>query len=126
MYIQRLIIFQAVKQLLFNVLLFPEGGWLGNLHNTDELCTSDDILKDNQMKTLRKLCIPKITLLLLSVMTKMNEHAGCIQLADILGSEQYQLYKIFPKTKLREVFKNICESSLALMDQKKDPWGYSK
>lgn len=83
-------------------------------------------------------------------MTEMNEHFGCIQLADILASEQYQLYnvrnnalffiprliiddaiylfeispKVFSKEALREVFRKICESSLALMDRKKDAWGY--
>lgn len=119
---------KAVKQLLFNVLLFPDGGWLvdSNNNNNDEPCTPEEISRDHQMEKLREVCIPKITLLLHSVMSEMNEHAECIQLADILASEQYQLYKVFQKGRLREVFKKICESSLVLMDQKKDPWGYPK
>ncbi|XP_011136068.1 nuclear pore complex protein Nup107 isoform X2 [Harpegnathos saltator] len=118
---------KAVKQLLFNVLLFPDGGWLvDSKGSNDEPCTPEDELRDHQLEKLRKLCIPKVTLLLYSVMCEMNEHANCIQLADILASEQHQLYKVFPKGRLREVFKNICESSLILMDQKKDPWGYPK
>ena len=118
---------KAVKQLLYNVLLFPDGGWLVDSNNNgDESCTPEEISRERQMEKLRELCIPKITLLLHSVMSEMNEHAGCIQLADILASEQYQLYKVFQKGRLREVFKKICESSLVLMDQKKDPWGYPK
>ncbi|XP_014468267.1 PREDICTED: nuclear pore complex protein Nup107 [Dinoponera quadriceps] len=118
---------KAVKQLLFNVLLFPDGGWLvDSKGSNDEPCTSEDELRDHQLEKLRELCIPKITLLLHSVMSEMNEHANCIQLADILASEQHQLYKMFSKGRLREVFKKICESSLVLMDQKKDPWGYPK
>ncbi|XP_034172869.1 nuclear pore complex protein Nup107 [Osmia lignaria lignaria] len=118
---------KAVKQLLYNVLLFPDGGWLVDSNNNgDEPCTPEEISRERQMEKLRELCIPKITLLLHSVMSEMNEHAGCIQLADILASEQYQLYKVFQKGRLREVFKKICESSLVLMDQKKDPWGYPK
>ncbi|XP_017799251.1 PREDICTED: nuclear pore complex protein Nup107 [Habropoda laboriosa] len=118
---------KAVKQLLFNVLLFPDGGWLvDSNNNNDESCTPEEESREHQMEKLRQLCIPKITLLLHSVMSEMNEHAGCIQLADTLASEQYQLYKVFQKGKLREVFKKICESSLVLMDQKKDPWGYPK
>ncbi|XP_058798020.1 nuclear pore complex protein Nup107 [Phymastichus coffea] len=119
---------KAVKQLLFNVLLFPDGGWLIDSVNTtsSEPTTSDEILREHQLDKLRKLCIPKITLLLYTVMTEMNQHNECVQLADILASEQHQLYKVFIKEKSREVFKKICESSLALMDQKKDPWGYSK
>ncbi|KYN05331.1 hypothetical protein ALC62_03615 [Cyphomyrmex costatus] len=120
---------KAVKQLLFNVLLFPDGGWLvDSKSSNDETCTPEDELREHQLKKLRELCIPKVTLLLHSVMSEMNEHDGCIQLADVLASEQHQLYKlnVFSKGKLREVFKKICESSLVLMDQKKDPWGYPK
>lgn len=136
--------------MLYNVLLFPDGGWLVDSNNNDESCTPEEISRERQMEKLRELCIPKITLLLHSVMSEMNEHSGCIQLADILASEQYQLYKVirlqmrlyhcdynrtinsidlfqvFQKGRLREVFKKICESSLVLMDQKKDPWGYPK
>ncbi|CAK9805973.1 Nuclear pore complex protein Nup107 [Anthophora quadrimaculata] len=118
---------KAVKQLLFNVLLFPDGGWLVDSNNySDEPSTPEEESREHQMEKLRQLCIPKITLLLHSVMSEMNEHAECIQLADILASEQYQLYKVFQKGRLREVFKKICESSIILMDQKKDPWGYPK
>ncbi|KAK9293476.1 hypothetical protein QLX08_011597 [Tetragonisca angustula] len=118
---------KAVKQLLFNVLLFPDGGWLvDSNNNNDEPSTPEEMSREHQMEKLRELCIPKITLLLHSVMSEMNEHAECIQLADILASEQYQLYKVFQKGRLRDVFKKICESSLILMDQKKDPWGYPK
>jgi len=83
-----------VKQLLFNVLLFPDGGWLVDSRSSDEPCTPENELREHQMEKLRELCIPKVTLLLHSVMSEMNEHAGCIQLADILASEQYQLYKV--------------------------------
>ena len=118
---------KAVKQLLFNVLLFPDGGWLVDSKSSNgEPCTSEDELREHQLEKLRELCIPKVTLLLHSVMSEMNEHDGCIQLADILASEQHQLYKVFSKGRLREIFKKICESSLVLMDQKKDPWGYPK
>ncbi|KAL2738221.1 nuclear pore complex protein Nup107 [Vespula maculifrons] len=125
---------KAVKQLLFNVLLFPDGGWLvDSNNNSDEVDVNSDgpsipeeVLREHQLKKLRELCIPKIALLLHTVMSEMNEHAGCIQLADILACEQYQLFEVFPKGRLREIFKKICESSLILMDQKKDPWGYPK
>lgn len=120
---------QAVKQLLFNVLLFPDGGWLVDTINDrdgDEESTSELPLRTHQLERLRNLCIPKITLLLLNVMSEMNEHAGCVELADTLASEQYKLYKVFSKERMREVFHKICESSVVLMDQKKDPWGYPR
>lgn len=83
-----------MKQLLFNVLLFPDGGWLVDSKSNGEPCTPEDELREHQLEKLRELCIPKVTLLLHSVMSEMNEHDGCVQLADILASEQYQLYKV--------------------------------
>ncbi|XP_008546727.1 nuclear pore complex protein Nup107 [Microplitis demolitor] len=113
---------KAVKQLLFNVLLFPDGGWLVDRTKT----MPPDHLRKHQLAKLRSLCIPKITLLLINVMSEMNEHAECIELGETLALERYQLYKVFPKERMREVYKKICESSLVLMDKKKDAWGYSK
>lgn len=93
--------FQAVKQLLFNVLLFPDGGWLiDSKNNNGESCISEGELREHQLQKLRELCIPKVTLLLHSVMSEMNEHDGCIQLADILASEQHQLYKVCINSKI--------------------------
>jgi len=93
--------FQAVKQLLFNVLLFPDGGWLvDSTSGNDESCTPEDELREHQLEKLRELCIPKVTLLLHSVMSEMNEHDSCIQLADVLASEQYQLYKVCMNSKI--------------------------
>lgn len=95
-----------MKQLLFNVLLFPDGGWLvDSKGSNDEPCTPEDELREHQLEKLRELCIPKITLLLHSVMSEMNEHDSCIQLADILASEQYQLYKVNMNIKITIIFK---------------------
>lgn len=113
---------KAVKQLLFNVLLFPDGGWLVDTCGVN----SEDPLRAHQLNKLRNLCIPKITLLLLTVMSEMNDHYGCVELADTIVSEQHKLYTVFSKERMREVYRKICESSVILMDQKKDPWGYSK
>lgn len=88
--------------MLFNVLLFPDGGWLvdSKTSSTEESSTPEDELREHQLEKLRELCIPKVTLLLHSVMSEMNEHAECIQLADTLASEQYQLYKVCIDSKI--------------------------
>ncbi|XP_011298381.1 nuclear pore complex protein Nup107 [Fopius arisanus] len=117
---------KAVKQLLFNVLLFPDGGWLVDKNPESLEQRPEHALRQHQLRKLRNLCIPKVTLLLLNVMSQMNEHGGCIELADTIASEQYKLYQIFSKERIREVYRKICESSVALMDQKKDPWGYPR
>jgi len=101
-----------VKQLLFNVLLFPDGGWLvDSTSGNDESCTPEDELREHQLEKLRELCIPKVTLLLYSVMSEMNEHDGCIQLADVLASEQYQLYKVCMNSKMIIITLRKCQTA---------------
>ena len=89
-----------MKQLLFNVLLFPDGGWLVDSNNENEPSSPEEIMREHQMEKLRKLCIPKVALLLHTVMSDMNEHFECVQLADTLASEQYQLYNVSRNTHL--------------------------
>lgn len=67
------------KTLLYNVLLFPDGGWLHEAKDGDFL---------------RSQCIPECVLLLYSVLFESNLHAECVQLADILSAEKYGLYKV--------------------------------
>lgn len=53
-----------------------------------------ETLREHQLDKLRKLCIPKIVLLLHTVMSEMNEHAECVALADVIASEDLKLYKV--------------------------------
>lgn len=99
---------KTAKALLYNVLLFPDGGWL---HGAKEA----DYLRSN--------CIPECVLLLFSVLYESGFHEECVQLADILASEKHQLYKVYTKEKLGEILTKLCESSVALLNEKKDPWG---
>lgn len=70
---------KTTKTFLYNVLLFPEGGWL---------CGT----KDGEF--LRSICIPECVLLLYNVLSESNLHEECVQLADVLASEKYGLYKV--------------------------------
>lgn len=74
---------KSTKGKLYNVLLFPDGGWLNGSENPSHL---------------RATCIPEIVLLLYSVLSESGEHTECVQLADILASEKYQLYKVCSKS----------------------------
>lgn len=64
--------------MLYNVLLFPSGWLVG---------AKDD-------KYLRSTCIPEIVILLYSVLYETGQHDECVQLADILASEKYGLYRV--------------------------------
>ncbi|XP_044271446.1 nuclear pore complex protein Nup107 [Tribolium madens] len=98
---------KRAKTLLYNVLLFPEGWLVGG----------DDA------EYLRSVCIPQIVLLLYSVLNESGLHEEAIQLADLIATEKYQLYKVYSKEKLGEILEKICESSVALLNAKKDPFG---
>lgn len=67
------------KTLLYNVLLFPDGGWLTGAKDADFL---------------RSKCIPEVTLLLYSVLYESGFYGECVQLADVLADEKHKLYKV--------------------------------
>lgn len=46
------------------------------------------------MHMLRKVCIPQLCLLLHSVLHATDQYKEAIQLADIVASDQYELYKV--------------------------------
>ncbi|XP_067007328.1 nuclear pore complex protein Nup107 [Anabrus simplex] len=119
---------KTVKAQLFNVLMFPAGGWLVDGQVTDEEIPTPDEEENQrrrlQMENLRKLCIPQVVVLLVSLMQSMGEHDQCLQLADIVVSERYKLYKVYTPQKLGELLKKLCESVHDLVCQRKDPWGF--
>ncbi|XP_055373682.1 nuclear pore complex protein Nup107 [Condylostylus longicornis] len=117
---------RVTRDLLFNVLLFPDKGWLVD-PDSDKLppeILDEWQLREVQLENLRKLCIPEIVLLLIKVLHSTGEYADCVKLVDEIASEHRQLYKVYPKHKLAELLAKVAESSLALMNEKLDPWGY--
>jgi hypothetical protein len=59
------LIFQTVKSQLYNILMFPEGGWLVDCANSE--AEDGDVDMDSevsrhqkQLDDLRQLCIPKV------------------------------------------------------------------
>ncbi|CAG9860633.1 unnamed protein product [Phyllotreta striolata] len=95
------------KAKLYNVLLFPDGWLVG----ADE----DEYL--------RSTCIPEIVLLLYAVLSESGQHEEAVQLADIVAAEKHGIYKVYSKEKLGELLVKLCESSVALLNAKRDPWG---
>lgn len=120
---------KVTKDLLYNILLFPENGWLVDPEEVQPEFSSESEVNawDNrkfQMENLRKLHIPDIVLLLHKILTLAEEHQECIRLCDEIAAEQNQLYTVFSKHKMSELLGKVAESSLALMNQKLDPFGY--
>nr|XP_040225902.2 nuclear pore complex protein Nup107 [Anopheles coluzzii] len=114
----------VTRDLLYNVLLFPEAGWLVDTDTTKPPPDDDEdwLHRAVQMENLRKLCIPEIVLLLHQLHTLTERYSENLLLADVLSSETRKLYSVFPKHKLAETLTKIAESSLTLMNARKDPF----
>ncbi|XP_077355682.1 nuclear pore complex protein Nup107 [Festucalex cinctus] len=111
---------QDVKERIYNVLLFVNGGWMvDNVQDSEQGAE-----RSRQMSALRSLCLPLLSFLLLSVLQSSSRHQEALQLADIISSDRYGLYQVFSKEELRRFLQKLRESSLALLDQGLDPLGY--
>lgn len=122
---------KVARDLLYNVLLFPERGWMvdpeDDSYSIPEELAESWTNRHNQMENLRKLHIPEVVLLLYKILTLSGQHKDCLKLCDELASETNKLYQVYSKHKLAEIIAKIADASLALMNEEKtnDPFGYS-
>ncbi|XP_061663984.1 nuclear pore complex protein Nup107 isoform X2 [Syngnathoides biaculeatus] len=111
---------EDVKERIYNVLLFVDGGWMvDNVQDSEQ-----DAARSHQMLVLRSLCLPRLSFLLLSVLQSSSRHQEALRLADIISADHHGLYKVFSKDELRRFLQKLRESSLSLLDQGLDPLGY--
>lgn len=111
---------EDVKERIYNVLLFVDGGWMIDNRQDSE----QDSERSHQMAVLRSLCLPRLSFLLLSVLQNSSRHQEALRLADIISSDQHCLYQVFSKEELRRFLQKLRESSLGLLDRGFDPLGY--
>ncbi|XP_071089771.1 nuclear pore complex protein Nup107-like [Haliotis cracherodii] len=111
---------KTTKDRIYNVLLFTDGGWMVDQREEKNV----DESRHHQMALLRQLHLPALCLNLHYVLHTSELFAECLQLADYVSAERYQLYKEFNKDDLQRLLRHIRDSSLALLDQNKDPLGY--
>lgn len=111
---------EDVKERIYNVLLFVDGGWMVDVREDAEVDSERSI----QMALLRRLCLPMMTLLLLTVLQRTERHQESLRLADIIASDQHRLYEVFSKDELQKFLQKMRESSLLLLDKGLDPLGY--
>ncbi|XP_074869384.1 nuclear pore complex protein Nup107 isoform X2 [Carettochelys insculpta] len=109
-----------VKEKMYNVLLFVDGGWMVDVREDAE----HDPERTHQMILLRQLCLPMICFLLHTVLHSTRQYQECLRLADVVASERHKLYMVFSKEELRKLLQKLRESSLMLLDQGLDPLGY--
>ncbi|KAJ8402438.1 hypothetical protein AAFF_G00369270 [Aldrovandia affinis] len=111
---------EDVKERIYNVLLFVDGGWMVDVREDAE----EDPERSHQMALLRQQCLPMMTFLLQTVLHSTEQHQESLRVADIIASEQHQLYQVFSKEELRKFLQKVRESSLLLLDKGLDPLGY--
>uniref|UniRef100_A0A8C2VLJ3 Nuclear pore complex protein n=1 Tax=Chinchilla lanigera TaxID=34839 RepID=A0A8C2VLJ3_CHILA len=109
-----------VKEKMYNVLLFVDGGWMVDVREDPE----EDHERVHQMVLLRKLCLPRLCFLLHTILHTTGQYQECLQLADMVSSERHRLYLVFSKQELKKLLQKLRESSLMLLDQGLDPLGY--
>ncbi|XP_039951092.1 nuclear pore complex protein Nup107 [Bactrocera neohumeralis] len=118
---------KLTRDALFNILLFPEKGWLIDPDTSKDPVNINGLDWQNrqiQLEKLRSICIPEMVLLLHKVLHVSGDYQGCVKLSDEIASETRQLYKVYTKHKLAELLSKLSESSLQLLNKKLDPWGY--
>ncbi|XP_016135435.1 nuclear pore complex protein Nup107-like [Sinocyclocheilus grahami] len=111
---------EDVKERIYNVLLFVDGGWMVDVREDAE----EDSERAHQMTLLRRLCLPMMSFLLLTVLQRTERHQESLRLADIIASDQHRLYEVFSKEELQKFLQKMRESSLLLLDKGLDPLGY--
>ncbi|MPC33339.1 Nuclear pore complex protein Nup107 [Portunus trituberculatus] len=102
---------QTACDRLYNVLLFPDGGWLvdTNLEEQEQdpagtsaqegsaegQAETAEPNRSHHLSVLRSIYIPQVASLLQNILHATEKYKECLQLADLIASEQYQLYKIW-------------------------------
>lgn len=56
--------------------------------------TEEDAERAHQMTLLRRLSLPMMSFLLLTVLQRTERHQESLRLADIIASEQHRLYEV--------------------------------
>ncbi len=69
--------------------------------------TEQDAERAHQMTLLRRLCLPMMSFLLLTVLQRTERHQECLRLADIIASEQHRLYEVWCQSPLENDCKYI-------------------
>lgn len=113
---------------MFDVLTFAKRGYLVDPDTAQPLLDDEKAvmeLRASQLESQRRLYIPQIVLQIHHILHASGDFKAAVSLSDELASEQWKLYSVYTKQDFVDILGKISESSLALMNEKLDPWGYS-
>lgn len=106
---------QSAIEKLYNVLLFPDGGWMADSTPFED----EDSPRQEQLQLLRKTCIPHAALLLCNVLTSSQRYSQCLELADVMANEQQALYKVCSSEQLAQMIKHLRQAFVKVLDMGK-------
>ncbi|XP_065883036.1 nuclear pore complex protein Nup107-like isoform X2 [Dysidea avara] len=101
---------QDVVQKIKDVLLFGPDGWMIDPNPVD---TSDT--RTHQMKLLRQLCLPRMCVLLHTVLHSVGRYKECMEIGDMVASTRYKLYEVFNQNELDNLLSLLRETSLEML-----------
>ncbi|KAF6774993.1 hypothetical protein AHF37_05969 [Paragonimus kellicotti] len=92
-------------------------------------CNVDDLGDDPssrrlQMQVLRESCLTDTVFLLVDLYRTAGMHQQCTELANYVAAKEHELFKLFSKVQLRQLFDRINESLEQLVATVGDPLGY--
>ncbi|XP_033757486.1 nuclear pore complex protein Nup107-like [Pecten maximus] len=111
---------KTTKGMLYNVLLFADGGWMVD----QKQVVAPDTNREHQMGLLRQLVLPGLCFLLHKILHTSGHYDECLKIADLVASEQHGLYKVFRKDELQQLLRLLRDSSLSNLNKNLDPLGY--
>jgi len=77
--------------------------------------SSTNLSRDNELKKLRRMCVPEIFLLCHTVLHETQQYQDCLELASMIADEQQTLYKDFSSEELREFLSLLGKSAMAAL-----------
>ncbi|KAF5398917.1 hypothetical protein PHET_07604, partial [Paragonimus heterotremus] len=92
-------------------------------------CNVDDLGDDPssrhlQMQVLRESCLTDTVFLLVDLYRTAGMHQQCTELANYVAAKEHELFRLFSKVQLRQLFDRINESLEQLVATVGDPLGY--
>nr|SVE94086.1 EOG090X01MR [Simocephalus serrulatus] len=108
---------QSAIDKLYNVLLFPDGGWMSDSVSFED----ENSPRQQQQKLLRQTCIPHAAMLLCNVLTSSHRFSQCLELANVIACEQQSLYQVCSAEQLAQLIKHLRQAYVRVLDSGENP-----
>ena len=106
---------QVAVDKLYNVLLFPDGGWMVDINQLQD--QEEEIgSRLHQLQLLRQTCVPHAALLLSNVLFSTQQYDKCLELVKVIAAEPQALHKVCSTEQLSQLIKHIRQAYVQVLD----------